>query len=48
LAEKLGRTVDELLNGSPSHKPISAYEVTEWQAVWRLRAYEQEQALKGY
>jgi len=48
LAEKLGRTVEELLDGSPSHKPISAYEVTEWHALWRLRNYEHEQATKGY
>jgi hypothetical protein len=46
LAEKLGRTVGELLYGSGSFRPISSQELTEWMAVWELRNYEQEQALK--
>jgi hypothetical protein len=46
LAERLGRTVGELMYGSASHRPISSREVTEWQALWRLRAWEAEQARK--
>lgn len=46
IAEKLGRTVDELLYGSPSHRPMSSMELTEWMAVWELRAWEREQALR--
>jgi hypothetical protein len=42
----LGRTVDELLNGSPSHNPISAVELSEWEALEKLRVWEQEQANK--
>jgi hypothetical protein len=42
LAEKLGRTVGELLHGSPGHRPISSMELTEWIAVWRLRNDEAE------
>ena len=44
LAEKLGRTVGELLYGSPGHRPISSKELTEWIALWDLRNYEAEQA----
>lgn len=46
LAEKLGRTVGELLEGSPAHRPLSSIELTEWQVVWELRAFEREQALR--
>lgn len=46
LAERLGRTVGELLYGSPGHRPISAMEITEWAALWELRAWEQDQAAK--
>jgi hypothetical protein len=46
LAEKLGRTVGELLYGSGSHRAISSEELTEWIALWELKAYEQEQAAK--
>lgn len=46
LAEKLGRTVGELLYGSPSHRPITSSELTEWSALWELRNYEAEQAAK--
>jgi hypothetical protein len=42
----LGRTVGELLDGSPAHRPISSMELTEWQMVWRLRAAEQEEAAR--
>jgi len=42
----LGRTVGELLEGSPAHRPLSSTELVEWQAVWKLRAYEQEEANK--
>jgi len=38
--------VEELLYGSPSHKPISADELSEWEALEKLRAWEQEQAAK--
>jgi hypothetical protein len=43
LAETLGRTVEELLDGSPSHRPLSSPELVEWLAYYKLRAYEQEQ-----
>jgi hypothetical protein len=33
LAQRLGRTVGELLYGSPSHRPISSMEITEWIAL---------------
>jgi len=33
LAQRLGRTVGELLYGSPSHRPISSAEITEWMAL---------------
>ena len=46
LAERLGRTVGELLHGSGGHRPISSAEITEWSALWELRAYEAEQASK--
>lgn len=46
LAERLGRTVGELMHGSGGFRPISASEVTEWQALWELRAWEAEQAAK--
>lgn len=36
------RTVDELLLGSPAHRPMTAYEATEWMAVWELRAAERK------
>jgi hypothetical protein len=42
----LGRTVEELLYGSPSHRAISANELTEWEALERIRIWEQEQAMK--
>jgi len=38
--------VAELLEGSPSHRPLSSGEFTEWIALERLRAWEQEQASK--
>ena len=46
LAEKLGRTVGELIYGSPAHRPISSMEITEWAALWKLRNWETEQAMK--
>ena len=42
LAEKLGRTVAELLYGSPAHRPLSSMELTEWAALYTLKAKEQE------
>jgi hypothetical protein len=46
LAEKLGRTVGELLHGSPAHRPVTSQELTEWMALWQLRNWEHEQAVK--
>lgn len=46
LSEKLGRTVGELLYGSSGHRPITSSELTEWAALWELRAYESEKASK--
>jgi len=46
IAERLGRTVSELLYGSPSHRPLSSLELTEWVALYKLRAYEAEKAQK--
>jgi hypothetical protein len=43
LAESLHRTVDELLLGSPAHRPMTSQEFTEWIAVWELRAAERKQ-----
>jgi hypothetical protein len=42
LAEKLGRTVAELLYGSPAHRPLSSMELTEWSALYNVRAVERE------
>ena len=42
LAEKLGRTVAELLYGSPAHRPLSSMELTEWGALYNVRATERE------
>lgn len=42
VAERLGRTVGELVHGSPAHRPISSMELTEWAALYSLRAYEAE------
>jgi hypothetical protein len=42
----LGRTVDELLYGSPSHNPISSNELAEWEALEKIRVWEIEQANK--
>jgi len=41
----LGRTVEELLEGSPSHRPLSSPELVEWLAFYKLRAYDQEQEM---
>lgn len=38
--------MDELLNGSPAHNPISAAELVEWGALYKLRAHEAEKAAK--
>jgi hypothetical protein len=46
LAEKLGRTVGELLYGSPNHRPITAYELMEWESLHNLRAEEERRANK--
>lgn len=48
LAEALGRTVGELLYGSPAHRPISSSELIEWAAVYKLRNFEHEQAMKKH
>lgn len=42
----LGRTVGELLYGSGGHRPISSAEMTEWQALFKIRAWEAEQGPK--
>lgn len=47
LAERLGRTVEELLDGSPAHRPLSSLELTEWIELFRLRAWESERSRKG-
>lgn len=39
--------MDELLYGSGAHRPITARELTEWEAEERLRAWEHEQANKN-
>ena len=44
LAEKLGRTVGELLYGSPNHRPITAHELMEWESLHNLRAEEERRA----
>jgi hypothetical protein len=46
LAERLGRTVEELVFGSPAHKPLSADEFLGWAAHDKLTAWEREQAQK--
>jgi len=48
LAEKLGRTVGELMYGSAAYRPLTSSELTEWAALWELRAWEQEQAAKRH
>ena len=40
LAERFGRTKAELLYGSPSHRPMSSAELTDWIALDKLRNYE--------
>jgi hypothetical protein len=44
LAEKLGRTVQELLYGSGGHTPISSAEIVEWAAYYKLKAHDAEKA----
>jgi hypothetical protein len=43
LAEKLGRTVEELLYGSYAYRPISSAELSEWEALWHLKGQESEE-----
>lgn len=45
LAEKLGRTVGELMWGSEVFRPLSASELTEWIAHEGLRQAEHDAAL---
>lgn len=45
LAEKLGRTVGELMYGSDTFQALSSTELTEWLAHEGLRAAEQEAAM---
>ena len=48
LAERLGRTREELLHGGPGHLPISNYEYEEWRALASFDAkYAEMQAKKG-
>jgi hypothetical protein len=46
LAEKLGRTVQELLYGGGGHTPITSAEIVEWAAYYRLKAHDAEKASK--
>lgn len=45
LAEKLGKTVSELLTGKP--QPLSNAEFTYWSAFWIVRNEMEEKASKG-
>lgn len=36
----------ELLYGSPNHRPITAHELMEWEALHNLRAEEERKANK--
>jgi hypothetical protein len=40
----LGRTVEELLEGSGAYRPLSNSELTEWMAHTNLKAWEAEEA----
>ena len=42
LAQSLHRTVDELLLGSPAHRPLSSAEFTHWLALYEIRAAERK------
>jgi hypothetical protein len=44
LAERLGRTLSELLRGSPGHRAISGLELVEWQQLESIRADERKRA----
>ena len=46
LAEKLGRTVQELLYGSGGHTPISSAEIVEWAAYYKLKAHDAENEIE--
>lgn len=46
LAEKLGRTVHELLYGGGGYVPISSAEIVEWAAYYKLKAHEAEKAAR--
>lgn len=44
IAEKLGRTVEELLHGSPSHRPLSNVEFSFWAARESIKEDYRKQA----
>ena len=46
LAERFGRTVDELLFGSPNHRPLRADEMVAWAGYDKIVGWEREQANK--
>lgn len=50
MAARLGRTVGELLHGSPAHRPISQAEWLEWMGlitvVEPMEAEERAEAIK--
>lgn len=35
--------MDELLYGSPAHRPITSAEISEWFALWKLRQHERQE-----
>lgn len=43
LAEKLGRTLEELLYGSACFRPLSNYELMLWVGLWKQRILEEDQ-----
>lgn len=48
LAELLGRTVEELLYGSPNgtFRPLSASEMTGWLGYKKIEAWETQRAIE--
>ena len=46
LAERLGRTVEELVWGSPAHRPLAADEMMAWAGYDKIKAWEHERAVK--
>lgn len=47
VAERTGRTLDELYNGSSSKEPMTVAEFNQWDALIRIvEPYEREEANK--